>query len=116
MRHRVGYETIPGFARLHAQAHTAAGILESVDSRRRDVDDAALEPLIRNHHVAAAAEHKPLVAVGPGRQRRIPQLRLGGDALVPGGGAADVQRGDARELHQLKVTCTCALPSTVSLL
>ena len=122
---RVRDEVVPVVPGLHAQPDEAGpGRRHPLDARRAHAHDGAVERLVADEEVRAAAEHEPSLAVGPRLAERVDEF-VGGARRRSCGRAcrrcaawSAARAGSGVDVgHRLRrvATRTCALPSTVVL-
>src|SRR5690606_25129885 len=99
------------------------GVDRDVDAPRHHPDDGAVEALVADQHVRAAAEQQPVVSRAPDLERRLHELLARRGLHEFARGAPDPEGRELRERtprvrhhgrHGSRRARTCALPSTVS--
>ncbi len=130
-------DVVPALARLHPQTHGAlarpvsgrvlggAGLAHArrfagqpLDAVAGDPNHGAVEAVIADDHVGAAAEQQPVLRLGPCGLHGVEQLGAGRGRDQLRGRAADPKGGQRGELghvggHAGRATTAWALPSTV---
>jgi hypothetical protein len=89
----VGHQPVPRLPRLHPQAHGTLGGVEPLDASGQHADDGAVETLIGDDDVRAAAKQQPLVLPAPHLVRGVDELLLGRRVDHLARRASDAHRG-----------------------
>src|SRR6185369_7721017 len=106
--HAPGDHRVPVLAGRHGQRARSA---VPADAARRDLDHGAVEPLVGDDKVAAAAQDQQRLAGHVGGPHRVDELVLGSGPDEAAGWAAEADRGVIRQLHGRRTTA-CARVST----
>jgi hypothetical protein len=88
--HAPGHHRVPVLAGRHGE-HARPAV--PADAARGDLDHGAVEPLVGDHQVAAAAEDQHRLAGRVGGPHRLDELLLGAGPGEAAGGPAEADRG-----------------------